>query len=93
MQKFEPGENDRALSQVITEAISPRKTHEREMGVVGMVKEAVTSLLHNEETASQPTITSPSPVSIHPHKGTTSTSCTGYLRFSCSCQINLRLKS
>ncbi|KAA8549307.1 hypothetical protein F0562_000991 [Nyssa sinensis] len=47
MHKLEPGEDEKALSQVITEAISPKKTP-GDMGVVEKVKDDVTSLLHVE---------------------------------------------
>ncbi|KAI8016083.1 hypothetical protein LOK49_LG05G01331 [Camellia lanceoleosa] len=50
MQKLEPGEDDRALSQAITDAISPRKTR-GELGVVEKVKGAVNLLLRNEESS------------------------------------------
>ncbi|XP_063949633.1 uncharacterized protein LOC108222882 isoform X2 [Daucus carota subsp. sativus] len=43
MQKLEPGEDEKALSQVITDAISPKGSEQ--VGVVGMVKDAVTSYL------------------------------------------------
>lgn len=46
MNKFEPGEDERALSQVISEVMSPRRTPQ-EKGVVEKVKDAVTSLLRN----------------------------------------------
>ncbi|KAJ0083392.1 hypothetical protein Patl1_31290 [Pistacia atlantica] len=46
--KFEPGEDERALSQAITEAMSPKRSP-REGGVVEKVKEAVTSFLWKEE--------------------------------------------
>ncbi|CAA3025405.1 Hypothetical predicted protein [Olea europaea subsp. europaea] len=54
LNKLEPGEDERALSQAITDAISPRKTA-RETGVVEMVKEAVTSFFRHEETSSSVT--------------------------------------
>ncbi|KAL4188736.1 hypothetical protein AMTRI_Chr08g203600 [Amborella trichopoda] len=48
--KLEPGQEERALSQVITEAISPRRVaRDGDKGVVEKVKEAVTSLLWVEE--------------------------------------------
>lgn len=46
--KLEPGEDERALSQVITEVISPRRSPS-EKGVVEKVKTAVTMLLQTEE--------------------------------------------
>lgn len=51
MHKFEPGDDERALSQVISEAMSPRKTGGgggEHVGVVEKVKEAVTSLLRHD---------------------------------------------
>ncbi|KAL6967578.1 hypothetical protein U1Q18_033385 [Sarracenia purpurea var. burkii] len=75
MQKLEPGEDERALSQVITEAISPKKAP-GDVGVVEKVKEAVTSLLRNEESSqSTPAIetansSSPIPVSTNPQRVT-----------------------
>ncbi|ONK76904.1 uncharacterized protein A4U43_C02F1100 [Asparagus officinalis] len=48
LQKLEPGEEERALSEVITEAISPKKLGE-ELSVVEKVKGAVSSLLGKEE--------------------------------------------
>ena len=48
MHKLEPGEDERALSQVISKVISPRKTP-GEMGVVEKVREAVSSFLRAEE--------------------------------------------
>ncbi|CAL5388710.1 unnamed protein product [Camellia sinensis] len=72
MQKLEPGEDDRALSQAITDAISPRKTR-GELGVVEKVKGAVNLLLRNEES-SQSTVraanlTSSIPVSTNAQPG------------------------
>lgn len=53
MQKLEPGEDEKALSDVITEAMSPRKrgASEGEVGMVEKVKDAVTSLLGKEKPA------------------------------------------
>ncbi|XP_061368480.1 low-temperature-induced 65 kDa protein [Gastrolobium bilobum] len=48
MNKLEPGEDEKALSQVISEAMSPRRTP-GDAGVMEKVREAVTSLLRNEE--------------------------------------------
>ncbi|KAI4322116.1 hypothetical protein L6164_021836 [Bauhinia variegata] len=48
LNKFEPGEDEKALSQVISEAMSPRRTP-GDVGVMEKVREAVTSLLRNEE--------------------------------------------
>ncbi|KAL1545045.1 hypothetical protein AAHA92_21817 [Salvia divinorum] len=50
LNKLEPGEDERALSQAITEAISPRKST-GETGVVDKVKEAITSFLRQEEAS------------------------------------------
>ncbi|XP_027347786.1 proteoglycan 4-like [Abrus precatorius] len=48
MNKLEPGEDEKALSQVISEAMSPKRTP-GDAGVMEKVREAVTSLLRNEE--------------------------------------------
>ncbi|KAK4440898.1 hypothetical protein Salat_0424700 [Sesamum alatum] len=48
MNKLEPGEDERALSQAITEAISPRK-NTGDSGVVEKVKEVVTSFFWHDE--------------------------------------------
>ncbi|XP_050236305.1 low-temperature-induced 65 kDa protein [Mercurialis annua] len=50
MQKLEPGEDEKALSQVITEAISPKKGS-GDVSVVEKVREAVTTLLRNNGLA------------------------------------------
>lgn len=50
IKKLEPGEDERALSQVISQAISPRRSPS-DMGMVGKVKEAVTSWIWNESTS------------------------------------------
>ncbi|GFZ01435.1 hypothetical protein Acr_15g0000440 [Actinidia rufa] len=74
MTKLEPGEDERVLSQVITEAISPKRTP-GDVGVVEKVKEAVTSLLRNEEPSQSTTTTatnlstSPIPISTIPQQG------------------------
>ncbi|KAK3003082.1 hypothetical protein RJ639_019082 [Escallonia herrerae] len=57
MQKLEPGEDERALSQVISEAISPRRTP-GDMGMVEKMREAVTSFLRPEESSNSGTKTS-----------------------------------
>ncbi|KAM7527746.1 hypothetical protein LguiB_031156 [Lonicera macranthoides] len=54
MHKLEPGEDERALSQVISDAISPRRSP-GDIGVLGKMKEAVTSLLRPEQEPSQST--------------------------------------
>ncbi|WCJ20477.1 hypothetical protein M5689_002704 [Euphorbia peplus] len=51
LQKFEPGEDEKALSQVISKAISPKKKDE-DPTVVEKVREAVTSLLQNQQSSS-----------------------------------------
>ncbi|WVZ02812.1 hypothetical protein V8G54_023618 [Vigna mungo] len=50
LNKLEPGEDEKALSQVISEAMSPRRTP-GDAGVMEKVREAVTSLLRTEEPA------------------------------------------
>ncbi|KDP42218.1 hypothetical protein JCGZ_02948 [Jatropha curcas] len=50
MNKLEPGEDEKALSQVISEVMSPRKTP-NDVSVVVKVKEAVTSLLRSDESS------------------------------------------
>ncbi|KAJ8642382.1 hypothetical protein MRB53_019076 [Persea americana] len=58
MQKLEPGEEEKALSRVISEAMSPGKLgNNGEMGVVDKVKEAVSSLLGIEEQHPKATVT------------------------------------
>ncbi|GLU11563.1 hypothetical protein SLE2022_283000 [Rubroshorea leprosula] len=47
MNKFEPGEDKKALSQVISQAMSPRSPSD----VVGEVKEAMNSFLWSEKPA------------------------------------------
>lgn len=74
MHKLEPGEEDRALCQVITDAVSPREA-QGEAGIVEKVKEAVSSLLGREEVRETqiPVSTDPRapqrpiPVSVNPH--------------------------
>lgn len=64
MQKLEPGEEEKALSRVISEAMSPGKLgNNGEMGVVDKVKEAVSSLLGIEEQHPKATVT------INPNAG------------------------
>ncbi|XP_019448613.1 PREDICTED: flocculation protein FLO11-like isoform X2 [Lupinus angustifolius] len=48
MNKLEPGEDEKALSQVISEAMSPRRTP-GDVGVMEKVREAVTYLLRTDE--------------------------------------------
>uniref|UniRef100_A0A5B6Z5G5 Putative low-temperature-induced protein n=1 Tax=Davidia involucrata TaxID=16924 RepID=A0A5B6Z5G5_DAVIN len=65
--KLEPGDNERALSRVI----SPKKTS-ADLGVVEKVKEAVTSLLRNEDSSQSTTRTTNSsshiPISTNSHQ-------------------------
>ncbi|RWW87679.1 hypothetical protein BHE74_00003482 [Ensete ventricosum] len=67
MQKLEPGEEDRVLCEVITEAVSPRYVSHgcAEAGAVMKTREeAVSSLTGKEEREG-----SPIPVSTNPHAG------------------------
>ncbi|XP_054814003.1 uncharacterized protein LOC129314551 isoform X2 [Prosopis cineraria] len=74
MNKLEPGEDDRALSQVISEAMSPKRNPE-DKGVMEKVRDAVTSLLRNDEPsqhAVQTPVTQTSaeiPVSTNAYEG------------------------
>ncbi|XP_042476621.1 uncharacterized protein LOC122058163 [Macadamia integrifolia] len=56
MHKLEPGEDERALSQVITEAISPKKEtpsgDNRDVGMVEKVRGVVSSLLWSNNDSS-----------------------------------------
>ncbi|KAL2488949.1 hypothetical protein Fot_42241 [Forsythia ovata] len=65
LNKLEPGEDEKALSQAITDAISPRKTP-GDTGVVEMVKEAVTSFFRHEETSNSMTTNSSPKVLVSP---------------------------
>lgn len=65
MHKLEPGEDERALSQVISDAISPRRSP-GDIGVVGKMKEAVTSLLRPEQEPSQSTTETAESLSNNP---------------------------
>ena len=74
MHKLEPGEDERALSQVISEAMSPRSRRTPgDIGVVEKVREAVTSLLWHEESPkytaanSAKSTTSHLPISTNAH--------------------------
>lgn len=78
IKKLEPGEDERALSQVISQAISPRRSPS-DMGMVGKVKEAVTSWIWNESTSTTLTNASTTssssssahiPISTDVHEGT-----------------------
>lgn len=53
LHKFEPGEDERALSRAISEAISPKKSP-GDMSVVDKVREAVSSLLRNDSIDRSP---------------------------------------
>lgn len=55
--KLEPGEDEKALSQVISDVMTPTKTS-GDVGVMDKVREAVSSLLRNEES-SQYSVRSP----------------------------------
>ncbi|KAM3739815.1 hypothetical protein ACB098_08G050600 [Castanea mollissima] len=83
MHKLEPGEDERALSQVISEAISPRSRRTPgDIGVVEKVREAVTSLLRHEESSkytavnSAKSTTSHLPISTNAHLAKNSASHT-----------------
>lgn len=57
LNKFEPGEEDRALSQAISDAVSPitwKAPGDHQTSVVDVVREAVTSLLRNNDQAHSP---------------------------------------
>ncbi|XP_068644838.1 uncharacterized protein [Aristolochia californica] len=64
MQKLEPGPEERVLSQVISEAMSPSKGDDNvdQVGVVEKVTEVVTSLIGKDEP-----VTSGIPISENPH--------------------------
>ncbi|KAL5991818.1 hypothetical protein ACLOJK_012729 [Asimina triloba] len=65
-QKLEPGEDDRELSRVISEVMSPKKMgRESEMGMVDKVKGAVSSFLRSEEESSSE---AKIPVSTNPYE-------------------------
>lgn len=74
MQKLEPGDDERALSQVISDAMTPRRTP-GDVGVVEKVREAVTSLLRKEDTSSSRIVhsnknsSSQIPLSTNPEEG------------------------
>ncbi|KAL8055943.1 hypothetical protein ABFX02_04G088000 [Erythranthe guttata] len=64
MNKLEPGEDERALSQAITEAISPRKSTSGDTGgVVEKVKDAVTSFFRHEEENPSDSVVKPASLS------------------------------
>ncbi|KAJ8750625.1 hypothetical protein K2173_015802 [Erythroxylum novogranatense] len=68
MNKFEPGDDERALSQVISQVISPRKSP-GDVGVVEKVRGVVASLLRNDAASSlnshPPATNSPIPISTN----------------------------
>lgn len=75
MQKLEPGDDERALSQVISDAMSPGRAP-GDAGVVEKVRGAVTSLLRKEDSSSSRVTrsekNSPSqipPLSTNPQEG------------------------
>ncbi|KAK4719996.1 hypothetical protein R3W88_018334 [Solanum pinnatisectum] len=47
-EKFEPGEGERSLSQIITEAMSPRHSSSSDIGMMEKMKGAVTSFIQPE---------------------------------------------
>ncbi|GAB2274404.1 hypothetical protein Dimus_009170 [Dionaea muscipula] len=72
--KFEPGEDEKALSQVISDAMSPKK-NPGDKGVMEKVREAVTSLIQSSDeppTNSLKTSNSSNhiPLSINAHEAT-----------------------
>lgn len=68
LQKLEPMEDDKALSQKITNAISPRKAP-GEPGMVDKVKGIVTSLLWHEESSQESSTSSHIPISTNASEG------------------------
>ncbi|XP_060197263.1 uncharacterized protein LOC132626414 [Lycium barbarum] len=54
VEKFEPGEGERSLSQIITEAMSPRQAASDDIGIVEKMKGAVTSLIRSDESPKTP---------------------------------------
>ncbi|XP_031114013.1 uncharacterized protein LOC116017541 [Ipomoea triloba] len=65
MNKLEPGEDEKALSKVISEAMSPRRAP-GERGVVEKVKEVVSSFLRPQEPSSDSNPSSSSFASTNP---------------------------
>lgn len=57
MQKFEPGDDEKALSRAISDVVSPRRTTTSDISVLEKVREAVTSLLRNDLERSKPALT------------------------------------
>ncbi|CAM8909943.1 unnamed protein product [Rhodiola kirilowii] len=72
-QKFEPGEDEKALSKVIAEAISPKKSPDGK-GVVEKVRDVVSSLLRTEEVAPSMSIANPASSKLTPTPFTNTTS-------------------
>ncbi|KAJ4832655.1 hypothetical protein Tsubulata_043344, partial [Turnera subulata] len=74
LHKFEPGEDEKALSEVISEAISPKQSL-GERSVVDKMKQAVNSLLSKEEPPQKVVFHSAHssyshiPISINAHEG------------------------
>jgi len=64
IHKIEPGEDERALSQVISETLSTPRRIPGDLGVVEKVREAVTSLLRNESCKYTPAISATSHTQI-----------------------------
>ncbi|KAH7678135.1 hypothetical protein IHE45_07G130200 [Dioscorea alata] len=65
LQKLEPGEDDKALSKVITESMSPRKSNQAgEKGVMEKFREAVSSLLGKQEDRKTPIPLSTNPQEV-----------------------------
>ncbi|KAK4366382.1 hypothetical protein RND71_014262 [Anisodus tanguticus] len=54
VEKFEPGEGERSLSQIITEAMSPRQAASGDIGILKKMKGAVTSLIRSDESPKTP---------------------------------------
>ncbi|XP_019229519.1 PREDICTED: uncharacterized protein LOC109210547 [Nicotiana attenuata] len=50
VEKFEPGEGERSLSQIITEAMSPRQAASGDKGIVEKMKGAVTSFIRPDDS-------------------------------------------
>ncbi|XP_009622243.1 uncharacterized protein YMR317W-like [Nicotiana tomentosiformis] len=50
VEKFEPGEGERSLSQIITEAMSPRQAASGDKGIVEKMKGAVTSFIRTDDS-------------------------------------------
>ncbi|XVF46564.1 hypothetical protein PTKIN_Ptkin03bG0037100 [Pterospermum kingtungense] len=66
MNKFEPGEDEKALSQVISDVMSPRRSP-GDVGVVKKVRGVVNSLLWRSEEAPQSTNINHSDANSTPH--------------------------